>query len=351
MAHIGLVCIGEGTAVLKGERMTGAEALRRLDLAPLVLEGKEGLSLVNGTACVSGMGSIALSRLSNLMEWVTAISAMTFENLGGQQAVFDPRSLALRKSGGLQEVGKGMNRWLASSDMLRKAQGARTQDGLSLRTIPQLHGAGQEIVDELATVVNEELASVTDNPALGGTPDASEVFSQAHPLAIRMALKSDSCAMGVVTIASMSESRVCRLLDPEETNLPAFLAADPGADSGLMIAQYTARGLVAESRRLAMPASLDGGSTSGRQEDFLAHATPAVMKLLHIIDNAEYALAIELVATTQAYGLRQDGTARGPKTDELLSKVRARLPLYRDDRPLSDTIEAAVDLLRNTSPR
>jgi histidine ammonia-lyase len=139
---------------------------------------------------------------------------------------------------------------------------------------------------------------------------------------------------------------VDRLVNPLVSNLPAFLATDGGAGSGFMIAQYTAVSLVADNRRLAVPASLDGGITSGLQEDHLSHATPAALKLLKIIDNAELILAIELLAAAQAYELQRDSLARAPHTDSVYRKVRALIPPYADDRPLGADIQTARKLLR-----
>ncbi len=144
----------------------------------------------------------------------------------------------------------------------------------------------------------------------------------------------------------MSERRLDRLVNPHLSRLPAFLASDAGAGSGFMIAQYTAASLVADNRRLAAPASLDGGVTSGLQEDHLSHATPAALKLLEIIDNAEIIVAIELLAAAQAYELRRDSLARAPKSDAVYQLVRGAVEHYRDDRPLAGDIEIARRLVR-----
>jgi histidine ammonia-lyase len=150
----------------------------------------------------------------------------------------------------------------------------------------------------------------------------------------------------VAEIAAMSERRMDRLVNPLVSNLPAFLATDDGAGSGFMIAQYTAVSLAADNRRLAAPASLDGGITSGLQEDHLGHATPAALKLLKIIDNAEIIVAIELLAAAQAYELRRDSLSRAAQTDAVYRRVRALIPQYRDDRPLGADIQRARELLK-----
>ncbi|WP_423394048.1 HAL/PAL/TAL family ammonia-lyase [Burkholderia sp. LMG 21824] len=350
MAHIALVCIGEGCArnfgkQPDGERISGALALQRLGLEPLVLEAKEGLSIVNGTPCVTGLAALALLRTERLLDWADAVAAMTFENLRGQVAAFDADSLALRVSPGLSLVGARLRALLAGSGILAASAGRRTQDPLSLRTIPHVHGAARDVFVTTADVVDRELASVTDNPIVSGTPDAPCVYSQAHAVGASIGLAMDSLATAVAEVAAMAERRIDRLVNPLVSGLPAFLADNSGSCSGFMIAQYTAVSLVAQNRRLAAPASLDGGITSGLQEDHLCHATPAALKALEVIGNAQRIVAIELLAAAQAYDLQPDAARRAPQTDAIWQRVRGVIPPYRDDRPLAGDISAATRLI------
>jgi histidine ammonia-lyase len=199
--------------------------------------------------------------------------------------------------------------------------------------------------------VDDELASVTDNPVVVGTADEPRALSGANAVGAALGLGADSLGVAVAELAAMSERRMDRLVNPLVSNLPAFLAADEGAGSGFMIAQYAAASLVAENRRLAAPASLDGGVTSGLQEDHLSHATPAALKLLRIIDNAELILAIELLAATQAYELQRASLSRAAHTDAVYALVRAAIPPYRDDRPLGADITRARELITRAPPR
>ncbi|TGT80542.1 aromatic amino acid lyase, partial [Mesorhizobium sp. M8A.F.Ca.ET.161.01.1.1] len=162
-----------------------------------------------------------------------------------------------------------------------------------------------DVFDSCATIIDRELASVTDNPALAGSPEEPIVWSQAHAVAPALGQAADSLAIALSQIAAMSERRIDRLVNPLVSGLPPFLASDPGSHSGFMIAQYTAAALSNENRRLAAPASTDGGLTSALQEDFLAHPTAAANKLLAIIENAEYILSIEWMAATQAHDFIQ----------------------------------------------
>lgn len=345
-AHIALVLIGEGRATVAGRKMSGREALAEIGLEPLVLGAKEGLSLVNGTACATGLTSIALVRAERLLSWADAAAALTLEAAGGQMAAFDETVLAMRPSPGIEAVGAALRRLLDGSGLIQAAQGSRTQDALSLRAVPHVHGAAREVLERSALLVDRELASVTDNPAVAGTPDEPKVFSQAHPVAPALGQTADSLTIALAQVAAMSERRIDRLVNPLVNNLPAFLAAEGGCNSGFMIAQYTAASLSNVNRRLAAPAATDGGVTSGLQEDFLAHPTVAANKLLAVIDNAEYILAIELMAAAQAHDFLAGKAGRAPGTDAVYRAVRRCVAHYSDDRPLSWDMEMLRDFIR-----
>jgi histidine ammonia-lyase len=350
MAHIASVLIGAGHASLQGVRLPGAEALARAGLEPLVLEAKEGLSLVNGTPCAAGLMALALARAERLLDWADQIAAMTFENLKGQIAAFDAEVLALRAAREQARVGQRLRAFLAGSAILAASAGAHTQDPLSLRAIPQVHGAVREQFAHAAATVSAELASVTDNPVVMGTVESPRALSEAHAVGASLGLCADALGVALAELAAMSERRIDRLVNPLVSGLPAFLAADSGAGSGFMIAQYTAAALTGENRRHAAPASLDGGVTSGLQEDHLAHATPAALKLLKILGNAQSILAIELLAAAQAYDLAPHGAARAAGTDALYRRVRKLIPHYRDERPLGQDIERACAMLHEDRP-
>jgi len=345
MAHIALVLLGDGFVRHQGSRRSGAEALRSLGIQPLILEAKEGLSLVNGTPCVTGLSALALLRTERLLEWADVVSAMTFENLHGQLAAFDSEALGLRASAALSAVGARLRALLEGSAILASGAGRRTQDPLSLRAIPHVHGAVRDLFASTARVVDSELAAATDNPIVIGTAESPRALSQAHAVGASIGLNADALGIAVAELAAMSERRIDRMVNPLVSRLPPFLASEGGAGSGFMIAQYAAVSLVAENRRLAAPASLDGGVTSGLQEDHLVHATPAAIKLLKILDNAEYILSIELLASAQAYDLQSGTLARAPHTDLVYRAVRKQIPHYRDDRPLAGDIEQARDFI------
>ena len=343
MAHIGLVLIGEGRASVGGRRMSGGAALNAIGRRPVVLGAKEGLSLVNGTPCSTGLACFALRRIETLLDVADAVAALTIEVLGADAAAFDPDVLALRRSPGLQASGAALRSRLAGSGALDR--GGRLQDALSLRAVPHVHGAARDAAAVAGDVVDRELASVTDNPIVSGSPEDPIAQSEAHAVAPALAMALDSLAVAVAQVAAMAERRLDRMLNASLSGLPPFLSAEPGVSSGYMIAQYTAAALVVENRRLAAPASLDGGITSALQEDFLAHPTAAATKLLTVIDNAERVLGIELLAGADAHDLldRQDWA---PGTKVVVAQVRAVAPPYQDDRPLADHLLVGRDLVR-----
>ncbi|OLP61617.1 histidine ammonia-lyase [Xaviernesmea oryzae] len=346
-AHTALVLIGAGWVRCGDRRLTGREALAEIGREPLVLGAKEGLSLVNGTACSTGLAALALSHALRFLNWADAVSALTLEAAGAQMAAFDPDILALRPSEGIETVGRTLRARLAGSGLIAASLGRRTQDALSLRAIPHAHGAARDLFDQVAATVDRELASVTDNPAVSGSPEAPIVSSQAHAVAPGLALAADGLAIALAQISAMSERRLDRLVNPLVSGLPPFLASDAGSRSGFMIAQYTAAALANDSRRLAAPASTDGGVTSGLQEDFLAHPTAAALKLHTILDNAAQILAIEYLAAAQAHEFLTDVAPRAPGTQALYACLRRHIGPYADDRPLSDDMVAARALIRD----
>jgi histidine ammonia-lyase len=349
-AHIAAALIGHGQVRLAGATLPAAATLDRIGLEPVTLGAKEGLSLVNGTACSTGLACLALARASRALDWLDATAALTLEALGCQLGAFDADVLALRRGTGLQDVGATLRQRLAGSATLQAAQGVRTQDALSLRAIPHVHGMARDVLAQVGRIVDQELASVTDNPAVMGMPSAPKVASEAHAVAPSLAHALDSFAIALAQVALMSERRTDRLVNPLVSGLPAFLATDPGAGSGLMIAQYTAYALAAECRRLAAPASLDGGVTSGLQEDFLAHPTAAAMKLLSLLERLEQIVGIELVGACEAHDAAGTGGRRAPANERLHAFVRQTIARYADDTPLGPVLESAADMVRGRAP-
>jgi histidine ammonia-lyase len=340
-AHIGLALIGVGDVLMSGRQMSAAAALAEAGLAPIELATKDGLCLVNGTRCLTGLACLALAEAEQVADWADVTGALSFEALKGQIAAFDPLVLDLKRHPGLLAIGRRLRSLLADSEIIAKHQGVRTQDALSLRSIPQIHGATRDQIDHVRRQIEIELGSATDNPLVIGTPDNYRVISNAHPHGQSLAMAMDLLAIAMAELGSVSERRLDRLINPAVSDLPPFLVRESGVNSGMMIAQYTAASLAAENKLLAHPMVTDNYITSAQQEDHLGLGTPAALKCRQVIDNTRKILAIEFLLAGQAMefypGLRLGrGTARAYRL------LRAEVPAYDQDRFLAPDI-ALVD--------
>jgi histidine ammonia-lyase len=335
---------GEGT--VRDERGTlrpAAEALAAAGLAPVLLAEKEGLALINGTDGMLGMLVLALEDLRRLVTTADITAAMSMEGLLGSDAVFAADLQALRPQPGQARSATNLAAVMADSPIReshRTASCTRVQDAYSLRCAPQVAGAARDLIDYAATVAGHELASAIDNPVV--TRDG-RVESNGNFHGAPVAYVLDFLAVVVADLASMAERRTDRFLDPARSNgLPAFLADDPGVDSGLMIAQYTQAGIVAELKRLAAPASVDSIPSSAMQEDHVSMGWAAGRKLRRAVDGLTRVLAIELVTAARGLELRAP-LAPGPASRAVVSALRAAgVPGPGPDRWLSPEIDAAV---------
>lgn len=349
MAHISLTLIGYGTLKVDNREQPAAEVLKRLGFEPLVLEAKEGLCLVNGLSCATGIASLVTEEAAICLQWADRIAAATFDVLGGQRRAFDPRSARLRTMPGHQTVSHGLNLTLTGSARIAKFQGQRTQDALSLRAIPHIHGSAHDALGNIRQTVAQELASLSDNPAILEDQTGIGAFSEAHAVGASIARVMDEAAIALASLGAISERRLDRMVNPLTSPFPAFLSSDSGTGSGFMIAQYTAASLVSANRRNALPASLDGGITSGLQEDILVHATPAALKARDVVANTRSILAIELLALCQAIDLADLTQETAPYTLSLYNSVRTIIPFYEENHPLAADI-ARLEALMQEGP-
>ncbi len=346
MAHIGLALIGVGDVTYQQQTLPATRALTQAGLTPYRPGAKEGLSLVNGTPCMTGLASLALDDAARLLDWADVTGAMSFEALRGQLAAFDEEVIALKASPGMQLCAARLRQLLSDSPLLAASVGVRTQDALSLRSMPQVHGASRDQFDHAARQINVELNACTDNPLVLGTPDNWRVVSQANPHGESVAMAADVLAIAMAEIGSIAERRLDRLVNPLVSGLPAFLVAQPGVNSGMMIAQYVAASLCAENRQLAQPAVLDNFVTSGLQEDHLSLGTGAALKLLKLVGNLWQILAIEYLLAAQALDFHgEDQLARG--TAQALRQLRAVVANWQEDRWLAPEIARAVAVLQS----
>ncbi|MEB5970684.1 histidine ammonia-lyase [Pantoea dispersa] len=345
MAHIGLALIGVGDVEYQQQVMPAEQALRLAGLQPYRPGAKEGLSLVNGTPCMTGLSCLALDDAARLLDCADVTGAMSFEALRGQLAAFDAEVIALKASPGMQHSGQRLRALLSDSSLLAASCGIRTQDALSLRSMPQVHGASRDQFAHAARQIEIELNACTDNPLVLGTPDNWRVVSQANPHGESVAMAADLLAIAMAEIGSIAERRLDRLVNPLVSGLPPFLVAQPGVNSGMMIAQYVAAALCAENRQLAQPAVLDNYVTSGLQEDHLSLGTGAALKLLRLLDNVWQVLAIEYLLAAQALDFHGEAQLAGG-TRQALRALRAEVATWQEDRWLAPEMARAVKVLK-----
>ncbi|AHG38953.1 HutH [Pseudomonas syringae CC1557] len=346
MAHVGIALLGVGQVSYRGHIVTAEQALHEEQLRPVILGAKDGLCLVNGTPCMTGLSCLAIADAERLSQWADVTGAMTFEALRGQLDAFDESILALKPHPGMQQVGRNLRSLLAGSEVLASSQGIRTQDALSIRSIPQVHGATRDQLAHAIRQIETELNSVTDNPMLLGTPQAWRVVSQANPHGQSVAMAADLLCMAIAELGSIAERRLDRLINPMVSGLPAFLVSQPGVNSGMMIVQYVAASLCAENRQLAQPAVVDNYVTSGLQEDHLSLGTSAALKLHKVLGNATQILAIEYLLAAQAFEFLK-AQRFGVGTEMAWRLLREQVPAYDEDRWLAPDIASSVALLKD----
>ena len=346
MAHIGVGLLGVGDVSYRGQIVPAQQALAAEGLSPVQLGAKDGLCLVNGTPCMTGLSCLALADAAQVLQWADVTGAMSFEALRGQIDAFDPEILALKPHAGMQQVGRHVRRLLADSEVIASSKGVRTQDALSLRSIPQVHGAARDQFNHSVVQIETELNSVNDNPMVLGTPDAYRVVSQANPHGQSIALAADGLAIAMAEIGSIAERRLDRLINPHVSDLPAFLVSQPGVNSGMMITQYVAASLCAQNRQLAQPAVLDNYVTSALQEDHLSLGTNAALKLLQVLENATQVLAIEYLLAAQAFEFHK-AKHFGAGTQVAWRLLREHVAPYDQDRWLAPDIAKSAAILKD----
>ena len=348
LAHCALALIGEGPVRdAQFAVRPAAEVLRDNGIEPVELAEKEGLALINGTDGMLGMLVLAAHDLHSLLVVADIAAAMSIEALLGTDAAFAADLQALRPHPGQAASAANLRAMLAGSAVMASHRGpscTRVQDAYSLRCAPQVHGAARDTLEHAQLVAGRELAAAVDNPVvtLDGRVESNGNFHGA-PVAYVL----DFLAIAVADVASMSERRTDRMLDANRSNgLPPFLADDPGVDSGLMIAQYTAAGIVSELKRLAAPASVDSIPSSGMQEDHVSMGWHAARKLLRSVDGLTRVLAIEVLTAARALDLRAP-LQPAPASAAVVQALRRNgISGPGPDRHLAPEIEVAVDAVR-----
>jgi histidine ammonia-lyase len=347
LAHLALPLIGLGQLLGPAGPLEAAGQLAEAGLEPLTLLPKEGLALVNGTQGMLAIGSLALARAEALAKAADVAAAMSVEALLGTDVAFDERLQRLRPHPGQAASASNLRRMLAGSGITasHRESGHLVQDAYSLRCAPQVHGAARDMFAHVRSVLVREVGAVSDNPVV--FPDDGEVVSGGNFHGQPVAVVLDALAMSVVPVASISERRLYRLLDPSLSNgLPPFLVQESGLNSGYMLVQYTAASLVSESKTLAHPASVDSITSSAGQEDHVSMGMTAARHARECVANAEAVVAFEALAAAQALGLRAPlQPAAG--TSAALAAIRDVVPALDADREVRLDMAAVTELVRS----
>jgi len=345
LSHLALVLLGEGEAFVTGERLSGAEALRRARLEPLVLEAKEGLALNNGTQAMTGIGILALLALERAIESADVAGAMSLEAMRGTPDAFAEPIQRVRPHPGQKESAERLRHLLRDSEIRESHRHGdpRVQDAYSLRCMPQVHGAARSATRYVREVLSIEANSATDNPLI--FPEEDLVLSGGNFHGQPVAQVLDLIAMVCADIAAISERRIARMIDPTLSGLPAFLTKDPGVNSGFMMPQIVAAALVADLRTRAHPASTDSVPTDNNKEDHVSMGMGAALKARSAVALLETVLTLELM--TAAQGLEFLRPLRAGRGVELAYDiVRAHVEPLETDRVLSGDIQRLETAVR-----
>jgi len=339
LSHLALTAIGEGDAFLENQRLPGADALTRAGIAPLQLEAKEGIALLNGTQAMAAVGGLALFRAERVARLADVAGAMSLEALKGTPVAFDDRIHSARPHAGQTAVAEHLRELLQNSQIREShLEGdPRVQDAYSLRCMPQVHGAVRDALSHARGIVEIETGSATDNPLV--FVGSGEVLSGGNFHGAPLALAFDYAAMAVTDLMSITERRIDRLVNPDSNeDLPPFLTSDPGPASGFMMLQIVAASLLNEAKVLAHPASIDNVPTDGGKEDHVSMGMTGAIKLRAIVGLAEKIVAIELIVAAEGLEYRKP-LKPGRGVYNAYEAVRRRVERLTTDRSMTADIE------------
>jgi histidine ammonia-lyase len=340
LAHMCLPLIGEGEVRINGEKVPAKKALEKFDWNAIQLQSKEGLALINGTQFMSAYGMYNLINSERLMNWANMIASISFDAFDCNADCLYENLHAIRAHAGQISVAARLREILNGSEILSKKK-SQVQDPYSFRCIPQVHGATKDTFEFVLHTFLQEINSITDNPNI--FPDEDRIVSGGNFHGQPLALASDFLAIAMSELSNISERRTYQLLSGQR-DLPLFLVKDSGLNSGLMIPQYTAAGLVSENKQLCTPASVDSISSSNNQEDHVSMGANAATKCYRVINNVEKVLAIELLTAIQALEYRQP-LKSSPEIEQLVKEFRKKVSFNETDRFLHDDILNAIEFM------
>lgn len=345
LSHIALALIGEGEVEFQGKIINSKFAIDYIGKKPAVLGPKDGLALINGTAVMTALGSLALIEAERLMKLADVSACMTLDGVKGTRSAYHPLITKLKPHPGQLDCVANLNMILNGSQIVGSHEHCgKVQDPYSLRCVPQVHGACRQALRHAREVIEIELNAVTDNPLV--FPDEGEVVSGGNFHGEAMALCMDYLAMGLAEICNISERRIEKMMNPSFSDLPAFLVKNSGLNSGLMIAHVTAAALTSENKYLCHPCSVDSVPTSTDKEDHVSMGPNSGRKLHEVVFNTKQVLGVELLCNTQALEFQRP-LKTSPALEAVHSLIRAHVPVIEEDRVFFKDMENIVKLINN----
>jgi len=345
LSHIALALIGEGEVVYDGKVISSKFAINHIGKEPAVLGPKDGLALINGTACMAALGALAVYEARKIMKLADIAATLTMDSVKGTDKAYNPLITSLKPHPGQVACVENLNK-LVKGSLLKDSHPDchKVQDPYSLRCVPQVHGACRQTLRHAEEVIALELNAVTDNPLI--FVDKKEVISGGNFHGEALALAMDYLAMGVAEICNISERRIEKMMNPTFSELPAFLTANSGLNSGLMIAHVTAAALVSENKYLCHPASVDSVPTSTDKEDHVSMGVTSGRKLHEVVANAKNVLSIEFLCNTQALDFQRP-LKTSPALEAVHGLIRKHVDTIEDDRIFYKDMNKILELINN----
>ena len=340
LAHMCLPLLGLGEVEIDGEVVSGEAMMQKMGWEPIALCSKEGLALLNGTQFMSAYGVYSIINARRLSRWADHIGAMSLDAFDGRMEPFEHNVHAIRPHNGQIETAKAIRGILEGSEIARQPK-KHVQDPYSFRCMPQVHGASKDTLAYVASVLETEVNSATDNPTV--FPDTDEVISAGNFHGQPIALAMDFLAIAMAELGNISERRIYKIISGAR-NLPNFLVANPGLNSGFMIPQYTAASVVSQSKGLCWPASCDSIPSSQGQEDHVSMGSNAATKLWKVVQNTERVLAIELMNAAQALEFRRP-LRSSAAVEAMFEAYRKVVPFVENDTVMFPHIASSVKFL------
>jgi histidine ammonia-lyase len=341
LAHISLPLIGFGEVSVNGKTISGSELNKQFKWDSIHLKAKEGLALLNGTQFMSAYGIWSTIHAHRILKLANAIGALSLDGFDGRIEAFFHHIHDIRPHKGQVKVAAEVRKNLEGSELIKQAK-KHVQDPYSFRCIPQVHGASSDAIDYVTGIMLTEINSVTDNPNV--FPDEDMIISGGNFHGQPLALSLDFLAIALSELGNISERRTYQLISGSR-NLPNYLVANPGINSGMMIPQYTAASLVSQNKQLCSPASVDSIVSSNGQEDHVSMGANAATKMYRVLNNVYSILAIELLTASQALAFRRP-LKTSPYLEELVNTFRKHVPFVEEDRVLHDDIRKAEKFIR-----